>query len=539
MAVIKRLRTILPAILLLILVVGCRNANQEEQDLVRMKTADGDLTKKKVILLVVDSLMSQSIDQGIRMQELPALQFLINHGQYYKDLVSSFPTMSLTIDSSLLTGKYPDAHRVPGLSWYSADSKKLINYGTGPMEVLAHGIHPVMTDALIRLNDSHLNPEVPTIFEDLARKGLKSGSINGLIYRGATDHKLTIPEWAQSLAALPEDIHVKGPDLFSLGSLSNPFKGVVNLPDGVTNRLGMNNDFAIEAVKYLVKSHKLPEFLLVYLPDLDQKLHKKGPTDRSGVKKLDQQLQSLLQSFGSPEEALKQAVITIIGDSGMTPILPADQNPVIRLPSLFEDAQVLRTGDTVSDETDILFAVNETMAYVYLLKEDHSLSDAANRLRADSRIDLIAWKDKEWVHVLQGSTDKQLRFKANGNLKDTYQQSWTVEQDADLLDLRINAAAQTLDYDEYPDVLKRLSAALDSHSGKFLVITARPGYELADQKSPTHKGGGGHGSIRKMESLVPLIIAGTNEQPAHLRIVDLKGYLLNLLTKKAALKEQN
>jgi hypothetical protein len=87
-----------------------------------------------------------------------------------------------------------------------------------------------------------------------------------------------------------------------------------------------------------------------------------------------------------------------------------------------------------------------------------------------------------------------------------------------------------LDYGQYPDVLERLSGALNSHKGEFLVVTAKPGYELADRSSPTHEGGGGHGSIRRMESLVPLIIVGTNEKPANLRMVDLKAYLLDLLT---------
>lgn len=527
----KKWNRILPAMLIFILVFGCQNPKPKETDLMRIKSANEENTKK-VILFVADSLMAQAIDQGIRKQELPAFKFLIDHGQYYKDLVSSFPTMSVTIDSSLLTGKYPDVHRVPGLTWYSADNKKIINYGTGPLEVLGHGIHPVLTDALIHLNGSHLNRNLPTIYEDLARLDLKSGSINGLIYRGASDHKLSIPGWIQGAASLPKEIQVKGPDFFSLGSLSNPFEGIKNLPDSVINRMGINNNFAIEAVKYLIKNKTLPDFLFVYLPDMDRKLHKQGPTELNGVRKLDQQLQSLMETFGSPEKALQDAIIIIVGDSGMTQILPAEQNPVIDLPSLFGDAQVLRPGEPVTKETEIILAVNETMAYVYSLKADRSLRDVANVLKNDPRIDFIAWKEKDWIYVIQGSTVKQLKFKAKGNLTDAYGQSWTVEQNSEVLDIKVNAAAHSLNYDEYPDVLKRLSGALHSHQGEFLVVTAKPGYELADRSSPTHKGGGGHGSIRKMESLVPLIIAGTDQKPDYLRIIDLKAYLLNLLTKR-------
>jgi len=148
---------------------GCQRqgAKPKETDLLQVKSVKGE-GSKKVIFLLVDSLMAQAIDKGIEQKELPAFQFLIEHGQYYKSMVSSFPTMSVTIDSSLLTGAYPNAHRVPSLTWYSTDEKKVINYGTGPMEVLKQGVDPVVVNALINLNGKHLNR---TIAYHLRRTG--------------------------------------------------------------------------------------------------------------------------------------------------------------------------------------------------------------------------------------------------------------------------------------------------------------------------------------------------------------------------------
>lgn len=216
----------------------------------------------------------------------------------------------------------------------------------------------------------------------------------------------------------------------------------------------------------------------------------------------------------------------------MTQILPAEENPVIDLPSLFKDYNVLRPGENVTDETEIILAVNETMAYVYKLNTDKSLRNIAHLLTADPRVDFVSWKENEWIHAVQGKTAKELKFKSNGKTVDSYQQKWSIEQDLKVLDLKVNSANQTLDYGQYPDVLQRLSGALHSHPGEFLVVTAKPGYELADRSSPTHKEGGGHGSLRQKESLIPLIICGTDEKPKFLRIVDLKPYLLNLLTKE-------
>lgn len=502
----------------------------KEKELQRVKSTASDQAKK-VIFVMVDSLVAESIDEGLEQKELPTLQFLIEHGQYYKDVVSSFPTMSVTIDSSLLTGAYADQHQVPGLTWYSAEDKQLINYGTGPMEVMKQGVNPVLKDALIHLNGTHLNPQLPTIYEDLARLGKKSGSINGLIYRGIVEHHLSIPPWMQGSASLPQSMRVKGPDFLALGALSDPLEGMQELPDGLTHRIGFNNQYSILTANYLIKSHKLPDFLYVYLPDLDKKVHKKGYADVEEVKELDSQLQSLLESFGSNEEALDNAIFVIAGDSGMTRILPGQDNPVIDLSIILKDYKLLRQGDAVTEQTELVLAVNETMAYVYLLKEG-KLRDTASLLSSDSRIEFISWKEEDWIYVVQGESRKQLKFKANGELIDPYQQKWSVEQAPEVLDLNINAEHHTLDYGRYPDVLQRLYGAFHSHSGQFLIVTAKPGYELADIHSPTHKGGGGHGAFGHAESLVPLIISGTEERPEHLRIVDLKPFLLKLVTKQ-------
>lgn len=513
---------------ILVLVPGCQRTDQKPEDRIQTQSIGGTASKK-VIYLLVDSLMPQAIDRGIERNELPAFQFLIKHGQYYKNMVSSFPTMSVTIDSSLLTGTYPDGHRVPGLTWYSASEKKVINYGTGPMEVMKHGVNPVLTDALLHLNGSHLNPRVPTIYEDLARRGQTAGSINGLIYRGTKKHTLTIPAWIQRPASLPREMEVAGPDLLALGALLNPFEDVADLRDGITGRMGFNNTYSVEAAKYLIRTNQLPDFLFVYMPDLDQKMHKHGPGERRGVEEADRQLRSLLEEFGSMEDAIRQAVFVIAGDSGMTSILPARDNPVIELPSLLANYRVLRPGETVTDEADLILAVNETMAYIYANGKDKPLRTVAEALAADPRIDIIAWKERGWVHAVPGSMSREMRYRSDGPFTDVYGQAWTIEGDAKVMDLRMDSAAKTIGYGQYPDGLRRLSAALHSHEGEFLVVTAKPGYELADRSSPKHKGGGGHGALRSEESLVPLLICGTDRKPEHLRIIDLKPFLLELL----------
>ncbi|RRJ65901.1 alkaline phosphatase family protein [Paenibacillus oralis] len=531
------LRTNLKRLLFVIgvclLTISCqRQEGPKEQDLLRIQTAgERQAAPKKIIFFMVDSLMAQAIDRGIRQNELPTFRYLIKHGQYFKDMVSSFPTMSVTIDSTLLTGAYPDEHRLPGLTWYPQGGEKAIGYGSGPLEVLLRGTRPVLINTLIEMNGRHLNPSLPTIYEDLQRRGVTTGSVNGLIYRGLSEHRLTLPAPVSGLTSLPKEITVKGPDFLTFGALSNPLAGQLSLPDGPANLMGFNDRYAVETVKYLIRTKQLPDFLLVYLPELDRKVHKHGPADLSGIRDTDRELRSMLEAFGSIEQALKEAVVIVAGDNGMSQVVPKEQDPAIDLPKLLSRFEVLPTGGTVSGSTEVVLGVNDMMAYVYSLKPGATLKGIADVIRSDKRIDAVAWEENGRTVVYQGGSAKTLEFRQGGELTDPYGQTWTVKGDEDILDLkRVDSGSgkSRLTYGKYPDALRRLRGALNSHQGRFLVVTAKPGYELTEAGSPTHPGGGAHGGFDQATSLVPLIICGTDKRPEHLRIIDLKPFLLEL-----------
>lgn len=515
---------------------GCQQSRiPEEPDLQHIQSANGlSEGKKKVIFVLADSLMAQSIQRGVRANELPTFQYLIEHGQFYPDMVSSFPTMSVTIDSTLLTGTYPDGHHVPGLTWYPENGKKVIGYGSGPFEILRRGTKPVLLHALRDLNGKHLNPELPTLYEDLHRLGLTSGSVNGLVYRGKTEHHFVLPPPIRDLLSLTQPIQVHGPDFLAFGSLSNPLDGVTDLPDGPFDRLGFNDRYAVETVKYLIRTDQLPDFLLVYLPELDGKLHKHGPDDREGIRETDRRLRELLDAFGSKKQALNDFVLIVAGDSGMSRVFPKKQRPVIDLPKLLQRYRVLPTGETIEKSTEIALGVNDTMAYVYSLKPEVTLGEIADTLKTDPRIDIISWQEDGWIHCIKAGNSASMKFKAGGELKDDYDQSWTVQGAEQVLDLTRRSEAgragkTRIGYGQYPDPLSRLQGALRSHEGRFLVVTAKPGYELAEAGAPTHASGGAHGGLDAQASLVPLIICGTEKRPDFLRMVNLKSYVLDLL----------
>ena len=119
-------------------------------------------------------------------------------------------------------------------------------------------------------------------------------------------------------------------------------------------------------------------------------------------------------------------------------------------------------------------------------------------------------------------------FSPNGPNVDEYNQSWSINGDLAILDLTINKEG-FVQYNHYPDALARLDGALHSQEGNFLIVDAKPSYEFIGKHSHDHAGGGAHGSLHKGDSLVPLIVAGTDKKPTIKRLVDVKEWITRLI----------
>jgi len=168
------------------------------------------------------------------------------------------------------------------------------------------------------------------------------------------------------------------------------------------------------------------------------------------------------------------------------------------------------------------------MAYIYKISKDFSLQDIASRLLENERIAWIAWKENDMIQVKSGEKEETFQFKPGGAFKDTYNQTWSIKGNSSILALAIKNNNQ-LEYGDYPDRLARLYGALHSQKGEFLIVDAKPGYEFIGESSPEHTGGGALGSMHKNDFLTPIIVTATYKSIDHLRIVDLKEWILDLL----------
>lgn len=481
-------------------------------------------TKKPVVLIVVDSLMNEPLQKVIKEDDAPALAYLMNNGQLHKEMISSYPTMSVTIDSTLLTGTYPDQHKVPGLIWFKEDENRIISYGSGISEIWNNGIKNVALDSVVRLNDSHLSKEVQTLHEELANRNLSSASVNGLLYRGNFQHRLNVPGLITMAHLLPKDIHINGPAFFSLGTLAQ-YSTENNHHNFLWQRLGINNQFTANELKYLIKQKQLPSFTLAYLPDADASIHKYGPDHLKGIKKADKAVQDILNSFHSWEDAIQEVTWIILGDSGQSYVLDDKKTSLIDLNKVLKNYTF---WERENPNAQLALAVNERMAYIYAIDQQVELSEIVNVLKKDERIGFIAWKSGQTNHVVSPQSDGELEFSPDGKYVDDYNQSWRIAGDASILDLNMTKE-QHIVYQDYPDALARLHGALHSQEGRVIIVDAKPSYEFIEKHSHDHVGGGAHGSLHKVDSVVPIIVTGASEFPESNRLVDLKKWILQLL----------
>lgn len=481
--------------------------------------------KNPIVLIVVDSLMSEPLLKAVKEGKVPAFSYLIENGKLNEEVVSSYPTMSVAIDSTLLTGTYPDQHHIPGLLWYKKDENRMISYGSGVSEVWNNGIRNVALDSVIHLNQNHLSKGVQTIHEELENRKFQSASVNGLLYRGSVKQQLNVPKIISMVNLLPKKVEVNAPLVFSLGALSQ-YNQKNDNQKYVWKKMGINNTFTANELKYLIEQKKLPSFTLAYLPDADQSIHKKGPEDISGIEKVDEAIQDVLNSFSSWEEAIKEVTWIVLGDSGQSRIIEDKKTSLIDLNDMLQNYTF---WENKNKNGQLAIAINERMAYIYLIDQDLELLEIVNILKEDKRIGFIAWKDELMNHVVSPLSDKELIFLPKGKYVDDYEQYWQIMGDESILDIKITDEGH-IQYQDYPDALARLYGALHSQEGRVIIVDAKPSYEFIEKHSYDHAGGGGHGSLHRVDSIIPLIVTGTNELPAHNRLVDIKKWILQLVS---------
>lgn len=512
-----------------ITLMGCQNTESEGEFLSQANQLASPNKQKKVIVVIIDSMTKPIIDQGLKQGALPALSFLIENGSIYHDLVAPFPSMSVTIESTLLTGASPSEHRLPGLTWYDRNSDTLIDYGATIGRTVKLGARDVLMNGLIHLNNDHLSPKTETVFEALQSENYTTGSVNMLVYRGNNSHGVTVPAYMQQILNLEENLYTKGPDLLSLGQVIKPkiLQGN-NSSQGLFHKYGVNDEYSATVVSSLIKENQQPDFLMTFFPNFDKNAHRRGPENLEDFAKTDQALQQIFNSFESWEKALEETTFIIMGDHGQNKIVANKADALINLEPLIEPYKAASLLDEPSSG-DIIIANNHRMAYLYPVNKSLTFHAIKDLLLQDSRIDHLAWLEGEELIIFQGGEDGVLRVKEQGIWTDRYGQSWSLTGNTAIAD--IETLSSSIIYKDYPDLFHQLFEALKSHDSP-MIVTAKPGHSLYTEGAPVHIDGGEHGGLHKTDTLTSIIISSKTMIPYKRRMEDLKPYFQSLFNEE-------
>lgn len=508
-------------IFVILLMVSCQKEQNDDTSFSVQQTSNNN---EKVIVIMIDSMTEKILEKGFHDGKLPALAYLAEKGTIFHDLVAPFPSMSVTIESSLLTGDSPHEHSIPGLNWYDAQTDTLISYGDSIPSVWKLGKETTLTNALIKLNNEHLNKNSETIYESFKQRGLTTASVNMLVYRGNSEHTLTMPTVVKTLFQVDSsEIQTTGPDMLAFGQAIKP-KTKNRLPDRALDRLGLNDRYSSEVIAHLIKENQQPNFLMAYFPDFDKLAHHHGPYEIDHFAKVDQHIQTILNAYDNWENALEETTFIILGDHGQSALEKDKELAAIDIEALIAPYTIASLFDSPSFG-DVAVGNNHRMAYIYPINEELSFYELGKMFLKDERVDHVAWLEDEDLVLQQQGKEGYLRVKAGGPMVDEYNQHWTLEGNNEIAHITLNN--KIIEYRDYPDIFHQLSSALKSHDEP-LIVTAKPGYTLKTEGAPVHAGGGEHGGLHKDDTLTSIIISNNEKLPEKRRMVDLYEYFHSL-----------
>ena len=424
---------------------------------------------KKLILALVDGLTPSMLEAAVGTEEAPALTLIAENARYTR-AVSVFPSLTPVCVSSIVTGAYPDAHRIPHLVWYHREQERLVEYGSSFGAIRAAGMRQSILDAILNMSGEHLSQESSTVFERLEDAGLVTAAVNITCYRGHTPHLPLVPGLTRPAF---------GPKEFFFYSLFE--SEVTGAPVAVFGRsTGSIDAYAGYVGRWLVTRDGF-DLLVYYLPDYDFASHALGPgSNQEALARSDAAVGALIEAAGGADEFLERYAVVVCSDHGQTHV---------------ERAVSLEAS--LAGTEGVLVTASNRAGMVYRLpgcREDPT--ELARRLDGSAAAEVVLYREGD--EAVARRDGEELRFAPDGG-------GWRTSGDASLLD--------------QPDALERSWAALANPNAGELLVSPPLGVELTDLAGRSHLGGGSHGSLEAGDSLVPILTVGLDAEPR--RIVDL------------------
>ncbi|MEK6274826.1 MAG: alkaline phosphatase family protein [Actinomycetota bacterium] len=441
------------------------------------------MESKKLVLIVIDGLTPAMLEGAVETNDVPALRFLMEHGEYRR-AVTTFPSLTPVCLSSLATGAHPDVHGIPHLVWYHREEARLVEYGSSFGAIRAAGTTRAIRDAVFNMNEEHLSRDASTVFESLEGAGLVTAAVNMVCYRGPVRHESTVPGLVRPAF---------GPSRFFYYNLFE--SDVTGSPLAIRTRArGSVDEYAGVVGRWLVTRDGF-DFLVFYLPDYDFASHAGGPeAAHAALVRADGAIGSLLEAAGGPDEFLERYAVCLCSDHGQTRVERS-----ARLEDAFSDFALFNPGN--GRRSELAVTASNRAGMVYRLPGcTAAAGELADRLHGSQHVVLYR-EDGKAVARREG---EEVRFAPGDG-------GWVTSGATDVLG--------------QPNSLERAWAALANPNAGDLIVSAAFGVEFADLGGRDHVGGGSHGSLELGDSEVPMLTVGLRATPA--RIVDVAPLLLD------------
>jgi hypothetical protein len=472
---------------------------------------------RKLVLAVIDALKPEMLERAVEQGRAPALATLMQHGNYVRECVSSFPSVTPVAAASIATGVGPADHHIPSMNWYHRGERRYVEYGSSFEASRTFGVMRSLQDTVYNMNMAHLSRACKTVFEHLADAGVRTAGTTYLIYRGRTRHRVGEDGVYSRLARASGFRHaVWGPDeLFYadlFASRKTDCRGLLGMP-------GQRDQHTACVGAHLVE-HDLFDFMLFSLPDNDNFSHRRGPYAQvTSIASADRALERIMHVAGGPEAFLEDHAVIVMSDHSQIAVVDR-----VNLAQVLGEWDVLDPRD--GGDAEIAVCPSQRSAQVYALEGHENLVPRViEKLRAVDGIDLVMSMrgDEAVVNNARG----ELRFAPGGELEDVRGGRWSVDGDLNVLSLEVDE--QHVDGNAYPDALARIWSALTCPTAGDVLLSAGGGYEFVDWGGVAHVGGGSHGSLHRGDSLGALLYCGVEaaEVPPMWRISDVSKLVLD------------
>ncbi len=414
------------------------------------------MSRKKVIVAVVDGLTPSMLEAAVERGTAPTLGALLEAGRYAR-AVSVFPSLTPVCLSSLATGAFPDVHEIPHLVWYRRQERRLVEYGSSFGAVRAAGIGRTLRDTLVNMNAEHLGKRAVTLFEALEDAGLVTATVNFTAYRGRVAHRSSVP--------LVGTVH--GPRRFFFYNVFESDE--TGAPLSWRNRAGGSIDAYAAAVGRWLVTRDGFDFLLFYLSDFDWASHALGPDEAfDALGRCDDAIAALATAAGGLDELLDRYAVVVLSDHGQSRV-----------------RSVVRLEAELADVEGTLVAASNRAAQIYCLDDAVEPAGIARRFDGSPAAEVALWR--EGGEAVARREGEELRFAPSAG-------GWSLGGDASILD--------------HPDGLRRAWTALANPNAGDVLLSPCEGFEFADLGGRHHLAGGSHGSLVAGDSEVPVVTVG-------------------------------